>query len=143
MKLCTICRLECKGTFRLPCGHPFHSDCIEPLIKKNSVTCPNCRVTLPYKKHDKHIDESADHDDNEAENTENRNVDDESVDNDDSGNDNIDDDSGNDNIDDDSGNDTDSSDEVVHSALVRFHLSRMSTRQLPPRVRYTIPEEDT
>ena len=44
--ICSICICDMEGgdTYRkLPCGHVFHKDCIDPYLVDNSSKCPNCR----------------------------------------------------------------------------------------------------
>ena len=47
-KECTICREALKSddhTYRLPCSHTFHNDCLASWLKIRA-TCPNCRYNL-------------------------------------------------------------------------------------------------
>lgn len=49
---CSVCISDIsKGeeTLLLPCGHMYHSGCVEPWLKKNN-TCPVCRFELPPEK---------------------------------------------------------------------------------------------
>ena len=48
-KMCSVCceALEVKQLVsRLPCGHVYHPQCVEPWLQKH-CTCPSCRYELP------------------------------------------------------------------------------------------------
>lgn len=45
---CAVCIEELQSTEQyreLPCGHQFHSDCIDPWLEQ-SVTCPMCTASI-------------------------------------------------------------------------------------------------
>lgn len=45
-EVCSVCLEDMTGTLQLPCGHSFHTVCIEAWFRRN-LTCPTCRTPVP------------------------------------------------------------------------------------------------